>query len=65
MKPSTVDDVVKERIRDNRAWLRSLTQAQLRALACQRGIRKWKTLSPKTLITKLAQELDIQEPVRV
>jgi len=64
MKTSTIDPVVKEKITRNRNWLRTLTQLQLRALACQRGIRKWKTLSPKTLVTKLAQELDIQEPVR-
>ena len=50
---------------ENRVWLRSLTQAQLRALACQRGIRKWKTLASKTLVNQLVQEPDIQEPVRV
>jgi hypothetical protein len=55
--------VVKEKITENRIWLRTLTESQLRALACQRGIQKWTTLSTKTLITNLAQELDIQEPV--
>lgn len=63
MRSTTVSMVVKEKITENRVWLRTLTESQLRALACQRGIRKWTTLSTKTLITKLAQELDIQEPV--
>jgi len=65
MNTEYIDPVVKEQITENRNWLRTLSQPQLRALACQRGIRKWKTLAPKTLVTKLAQELDIQEPVRV
>jgi len=63
MKPDFVSTVVKEQITENRAWLRTLTETQLRALACQRGVRKWATLSTKTLITNLAKELDIQAPV--
>lgn len=65
MRPTTVSMVVKEKITENRVWLRTLTKSQLHALACQRGIRKWTTLSTKTLITMLSQELDIQEPIKV
>jgi len=50
---------------ENRVWLDSLTQAQLQALACQRGVKDWRTLSRKTLENQLVQESDIQEPVRV
>lgn len=65
MGPMTVSMVVKEKITANRVWLQALTEPQLRALACQHGIQKWAILSPRTLITNLAQKLDIQEPVRM
>jgi hypothetical protein len=58
-------DSVKQ-ITENREWLtKLLTPAQVRALACQRGIDKWKTKPVVSLIEDLAKILDIQEPRRV
>lgn len=49
----------------NKDWLETLTESQIRALACQRKIEEWKTLSIEKLIIELAQIVDIQEPMRV
>jgi hypothetical protein len=58
-------DSVKQ-LAENRKWLTQLlTPAQIRALACQRGIDKWRTKPVTTLIESLAEILDIQEPRRV
>lgn len=50
---------------ENRVWLDGLTQAQLRALACQRGVDDWNIQSPETLVNQLVQISNIQEPVGV
>jgi len=65
MRPDFVSAAVKEKIWENRAWLKKLTEPKLRALACQHGVRKWATLSLKTLVTQLSGNLDIQKPVKV
>lgn len=55
-----------KQIAENREWLtKLLTTAQIRALACQRGIDNWKTKPVTSLIESLAEILDIQEPRRV
>jgi hypothetical protein len=59
-------DTATKQIAENRKWLTQLlTPSQIRALACQRGVDKWKTKPVASLIEDLVEILDIQEPRRV
>jgi hypothetical protein len=56
-------DTTEKQITENRKWLTQLlTPAQIRALACQRGVDNWKTKPVGILIEGLAEISDIQEP---
>jgi len=45
--------------------LKSLTEPQIRALACQRDIKKWRTAPVEKLIEIMARMKNIMEPVKV
>lgn len=49
---------------ENYKALKELTAPQIRALASQRDIKEWKTVSIEKLIQRMARMKDIMEPVR-
>ncbi len=51
---------MKERMEELEAWLESLTEPQLRALASQRGVEVWRTATVVKLHKELCSRLLIE-----
>jgi hypothetical protein len=49
--------MMKERMEELEAWLESLTEPQLRAYACQKGVEVWRTASVVKLRGELCSQL--------
>jgi hypothetical protein len=49
--------MMKERMEELEAWLGSLTDPQLRAYACQKGVEVWRTASAVKLRKELCSQL--------
>ena len=45
-------------------WLHTLTEQQLRALACQRKVKAWQTKSKRSLVSTLEVIEGIEIPVQ-